>query len=106
MHVYTNPQSYRPIDNVRGFTAETLIGVSASIETRQWKHKFNVQNRLAPEHPRSSTTDDVECFFSLLRDCVGKNFTLKQACFWAQYVRVICTYYVSCICRSTMSGEK
>ena len=30
------------------------------------------------EHPCSSTTDDVECFFSILRDTVGKDFTLKQ----------------------------
>lgn len=26
---------------------------------------------------RTSTTDDVECFFSVLRDTVGKYFTLK-----------------------------
>ena len=30
------------------------------------------------EHPRASTTDDVECFFSVLRDMVGKDFTHKQ----------------------------
>ena len=39
---------------------------------------FNVTNSIHPEHLKSSTTDDVECFFSVLRDCVGKNFTLKQ----------------------------
>ena len=68
----------RPLDRVRGFTRETLIGVCASIETRQWRYTFKSANQLPPEHPRSSTTDDVECFFSVLRDCVGKNFTLKQ----------------------------
>lgn len=30
------------------------------------------------EHPHSSTTDDVECFFGILRETVGKYFTLKQ----------------------------
>ena len=31
-----------------------------------------------PEHPRASTSDDVECFFSMMRDTVGQNFTTKQ----------------------------
>lgn len=35
------------------------------------------ENGLREDHPRSSMTDDVECFFSLLRDLVGQNFTLK-----------------------------
>ncbi len=68
----------RPLDKVRGFTRETLIGVTADIETRMWRHTFNKENGIPPEHPRASTTDDVECFFSVLRDCVGKDFTLKQ----------------------------
>ena len=38
----------------------------------------NKNNAIPPEHPRSSTTDDVECFFSVLCDTVGKDFTLKQ----------------------------
>ena len=32
-----------------------------------------------PEHPRASTTDDVECFFSVMRDMVGKHFTVREA---------------------------
>ncbi len=34
--------------------------------------------KLPIENPRASTTDDVESFFSVLRDAVGKNFTLKM----------------------------
>ena len=30
------------------------------------------------EHPRASTSDDVESFFSVLRDMVGKDFTHKK----------------------------
>ena len=30
------------------------------------------------EHPRASTTDDVECFFSVIHDTVGKHFTYKD----------------------------
>ena len=29
---------------------------------------------------RARTTDDVECFFSVLGDSVGKDFTLKEVC--------------------------
>ncbi len=70
--------NFRPVDNVRGFTAETLIGTVASIETRKWRYRFNADSGIPFENPRSSTTDDVECFFSILRDCVGLNFTLKR----------------------------
>lgn len=42
-----------------------------------WRSKFIIENELPEDHPRSSTTDDVECIFSILRDLVGANFTLK-----------------------------
>lgn len=63
---------------MRGFTREVLIALAANIETREWRRTSNKANGIPPEHPRSSTTDDVECFFSVLRDNVGKNFTMKQ----------------------------
>ena len=66
------------MDNVRGFTSEVLNGISANTETRLWRHSFNIQHNIPIEHPRASTTDDVEYFFSVLRDCVGEDFTLKQ----------------------------
>ena len=50
----------------------------ANIESREWRCVHNENNAIPPEHPRSSTTDDIECFFSVLRDTVGKDFTLKQ----------------------------
>ena len=68
----------RPLNNVRGFTRETLIALAADIETSQWHREFNLTNGVPVEHPRSSTTDDVECFFSVVCDTVGKDFTLKQ----------------------------
>ena len=37
-----------------------------------------MNNQFSIEHPRASTTDDVESFFSVLRDAVGKNSTLKM----------------------------
>ena len=56
------------------------MAIIANIESREWRREFNVREGIPPEHPRASTTDDVECFFSVLRDAVGKDFTLKEVC--------------------------
>lgn len=58
-----------------------MVAVIANIESREWRRAFNNKEGVAPEHPRASTTDDVECFFSVLQDTVGRDFTLKEACF-------------------------
>ena len=54
------------------------MAVTTDIESREWKRQRNAGAGLPPEHPRASTTDDVECFFSVLRDMVGGDFTLKN----------------------------
>ena len=66
---------YRKIDNIRGFTKETLVALTTNIESREWRRQL--PNR-KPEHPRSGTSDDVECFFSVMRDTIGRDFTTKQ----------------------------
>ena len=50
----------------------------ANIEGREFRRAFLLSRNLPPEHPRACSTDDVECFFSVLRDNVGSNFTLKR----------------------------
>ena len=55
---------------MRGFTRETLIALAADIETR-WRRGFNLMNGIPMKHPCSSTTDDIECFFSVVRDTVA-----------------------------------
>lgn len=69
---------YRDVSRVQGFTKEVLVALIADIETRNWRDSFNAEHGIPPEHPRSSTTDDIQCFFSILRDMVGKSFTTKQ----------------------------
>ena len=54
------------------------MALFANIESRQWRRAYIAMNNMLPEHPRSSTTDDVECFFSVLRDSVGRDFTLQE----------------------------
>ena len=73
-----NLDACRRIDNVLGFSRETLVACIANIESREWRRIDNVNHGRQPEHPRASTTDDVECFFSIMRDSIGRNFTTKQ----------------------------
>lgn len=61
---------------VCGFTREVVTALFADIETREWRRRDGVL-----EHPRASTTDDVEFFFFITRDQIGLNFTLKQVQF-------------------------
>lgn len=68
----------RDVSNIRGFTREVLVALAANIESREWRYEYIKVHGLPPAHPRSATTDDVECLFSVLRDNVGKDFTLKQ----------------------------
>lgn len=63
---------------VRGFTREVLIALTTTIESKEWITRQNVLLNMPPEHPRSSSTDDVECFLSLLRSMIGNHFTVKE----------------------------
>ena len=57
-----------------------MNALSADIESRDWRRTFIQSQGLPPANPRSSTSDDVECFFGVLRDSVGKDFTVKEVC--------------------------
>ena len=70
--------THRDISNVRGVTRETLVALTTNVESREQRRCYIVNNGLPQEHPRASTTDDVECFFSVIRDTVGKHFTYKD----------------------------
>ena len=61
-----------------GFTRETVIALTTNIESMEWKRREIVESGLPPENPRASTTDDVECMFSVMHDLTGKHFTLRE----------------------------
>jgi len=44
-----------------------------------------MKNDIPMKHPRASTTDDAECFLSVLCDTAGKDFTLKEVEFCTTY---------------------
>jgi hypothetical protein len=69
---------YRKIDGICGLTRETVIGLIANIESREIR-RVEYQARDMPfEHPRASSTDDVEGFFALMHDMLGDVFNIKQ----------------------------
>ena len=60
------------------------MALAADIESREWRRKYLESNGLPEEHPRASNTDDIECFFSILCESVGKDFTLKEVYYYAR----------------------
>ena len=64
---------------VLGFTREIVIALTTNIESVEWKRREYSALQRPMENPRSSTTDDVECMFSIMRDLTGKHFTLREA---------------------------
>lgn len=91
--------SLRPVDSIRDFTRETLSAVIVDIESRDWRRHYNKQKGISTEHPRASTSDDVEFFFSILRDMVGRDFTHKE-------VNIACTCILIMYSRLCLSGER
>ena len=78
------------ISCVFGFSKETLVAIITNIEGREWQQWDNIMNGWKPEYPRASSTDDVECFFSVMRDSIGGNFTTKEV---KPSFRKICTEF-------------
>ena len=64
---------YRPINKILGFSRETLAAVIEGCERLRCRNFIGTA-----EHPHASTSDDVECFSSILRNTVSLNFTTKQ----------------------------
>ena len=60
-----------------GFSRESLVAVTTDIESRELRQRTNMEDGLLPEHPCASTMDNVECFFSMPHDYIGKYFTAK-----------------------------
>ena len=66
----------RPINNILGFSRETLVAVVTNIEGSEWRRRCIDKMGNNPEHPRGSTSDDVEC---MLRDIDGQTLLQKSS---------------------------
>ena len=76
-HTHTRTHLFRKLDGVRGLSRETVIALTTTISSREWIRILYLMEGIHPEHPRASTTDDVECFFSIIRGLIGDHFTAK-----------------------------
>ncbi|XP_070534517.1 uncharacterized protein [Ptychodera flava] len=70
---YSTIDPLRPIKGICGFTREIIVALIANIESAEWRRC----EEGPPEHPRASTTDDVEGFFSLIHSMLGPVFDHK-----------------------------
>ena len=62
MHTDNCGAIHRDLSDIQGFTRETLSALIVNIESRQWRRLYCRENNIPLEHPRASSTDDVECF--------------------------------------------
>ena len=63
------------VSRTRGFTREILSALLVDVESMEFQR---VKEDLPVEHPKASTTDDVECFLTVLRDRVGRTSLLRR----------------------------
>ncbi|CAB3983365.1 Hypothetical predicted protein [Paramuricea clavata] len=68
----------RSIKGICGFTRELIVGLIANLESREIRRREYLKRSLPPEHPRASSSDDVEGFVALLHEMFGLIFDLKQ----------------------------
>lgn len=59
-------------------TREVIVGLTANLESRGLRRVEYVDRGLPQEHPRASSTDDVQGIFSLLHELLGPIFDMKQ----------------------------
>lgn len=70
--------THRSIKGICGFTRELIVGLIANLESREIRRQEYLERGLPPEHPRASSSDDVEGFVALLHEMFGPIFDLKQ----------------------------
>ena len=73
-------------DRVRVLTRETVNGLLANLTSLEMRRKEYSYRNIGLEHPRGSTTDDVEGFISILHEILGDIFTVKD--FYNSYPKI------------------
>ena len=54
-----------------------IVALVANIESQEQRRLHYQERKLPPEHPRASSTDDLEGFFSILHHLLGPVFDHK-----------------------------
>ena len=78
-------------NHVNGLTSETVVGLIANLTSLELCREEYILRGLPPEHPRSGTSDDVECFISVLHEMLGDIFDLKD--FYASFPKIMNEFY-------------
>lgn len=78
---------YMSIKGICGLTREIIVGVVANLETRQQRREEYSERNLPPEHPRASSTDDVEGIIALFHDVIGVIFDTKE--FYDEFPKIM-----------------
>ena len=84
---YSTIDILRPIKGIQGFTREIVVALVANCESLELRREEYQHRGLSPEHPRASSTDDVEGFIALLHDQLGDVFDHKA--FLAQQPKIL-----------------
>ena len=74
MYIY-NIIVFRRIKGIQGLTREIIIGLTTNIESQELRRCEYQTRDLVPEHPRASSTDDVEGLVGMLHDMFGPVFS-------------------------------
>ena len=78
---------FRPVENICGFSRETVIEITTNIESQEARRRINKEVGY-PMHPRAGGTDDLETFFGLVHRYLGNVFLLKDfKQIWPRLVR-------------------
>lgn len=89
MAIYVDGWNHHPMSSASGRSPLQLW--TRGMLTNHTCRRECANKGCASEHPRACSTDDVECFFSVMRDTIGKNFTTKEV----QYgFRKICCEFI------------
>lgn len=83
----------RPVQEICGFSRESVIAVTTNIESMEFRRCQNSAFGYE-EHPRAGSTDDVEAMIGLLHRVLGNVFTLKEFKYaWRNVVRYVVCFY-------------
>lgn len=74
---YSTLDVNRPLKGIRGFTREIIVALIANIESQEKRRADCETKQLPPEHPRASSTDDVEGYIATLHQLIGVIFDHK-----------------------------
>lgn len=68
-------------------TREVIVALVSNIESQEFRRREGATRGLPPEHPRASSTDDVEGYFAVNHEMLGDSFDLKT--FFDQYPKTL-----------------